>query len=261
MDRLRLTTHTRLFQSPIRRGDRGNLSNSLQIAIMNLISVPYSSGRPWQQSTGSLVRVVHPLISVPYSSGRPWQPRTATSRVLRSLGFQSPIRRGDRGNMARPLDDYSYSDNFSPLFVGATVATPPWPPTPPTASIISVPYSSGRPWQPPWAAASKMPFLPSPARRIASQGSPTRRIRHSSDLLYGVASQRPQLRRGRQGLRAFQPPILARFRQKEKVQCEITSLLIGVCEDPPHNALHSLFLTGGRTFAARTGAECITTPH
>jgi len=136
------------------------------------VSVPYSSGQPWQQrmqrSTPNPTPGFSPLfvgaavatrriatwledfdhVSVPYSSGQPWQRRERASGNRDIRGF-SPLFVGAAvATLVETLAAWQAAHRFSPLFVGAAVATNNDFRKYVRIAAVSVPYSSGQPWQP-----------------------------------------------------------------------------------------------------------------
>ncbi len=110
----------------------------------SVLSVPYSSG-PWLHRPPCWKASRMIALSVPYSSG-PWlHLKGPQRRGGARKRFQSPIHRGRGCIRASLWQDQNHPDAFSPLFIGAVVASQCGPVPAAFPAALSVPYSSG-PW-------------------------------------------------------------------------------------------------------------------
>ena len=131
------------FQSPFRRGNGCYERVRTGSKNCNLLSVPFSSGQ-WllHGISRSFVPIVL-LFQSPFRRGNGCY-STNIQKQSHVLTFQSPFRRGN-GCYLRPPDLLSSGFGaFSPLFVGAMVATTSPGTCQLSITILSVPFSSGQ---------------------------------------------------------------------------------------------------------------------
>ena len=111
-----------LFQSPFHRGN-GCYAGTVNIAGQIQLSVPFSSGQ-WLLLTleGGTPGIAGTSLSVPFSSGQ-WLLQFFCHEMLPVAMLSVPFSSGQWLLLNTVLDSVTMLSTFSPLFIGAMVAT------------------------------------------------------------------------------------------------------------------------------------------